>query len=111
MLSRHNPKTIEAALRAANPPPPFPSARDRAAWRRVRGDVGDERVADIIQAAEEELTTPIPPLPASLYLRLARTGSRDEYEAPLFQRRARLGILTLAECLEGEGRFLDPLLD
>jgi len=111
MLSRHNPKTIEAALRAANPPPPFPSARDRAAWRRVRDDVGDELVADIIQAAEEELTTPIPPLPASLYLRLARTGSRDEYEAPLFQRRARLGILTLAECLEGEGRFLDPVLD
>lgn len=111
MLSRYNPKVIDHALRASNPPPPFPPAADRAAWSRVRNDAGERMTAEIIRAAEDEVASDIPPLPASLYLHLARTGSRDEYEAPMNQRRARLGILALAECLEGEGRFLDPLLD
>lgn len=111
MLSRYNPRVIERALRATNPSPPFPPATDRQAWREVRQSVGEDVAPEIIHKAEEAAATPIPHLSATLYLQVVRGGTREEYEEPMRQRRQRLGLLTLAECLEGEGRFLDPLLD
>src|SRR5690606_19257448 len=50
-------------------------------------------------------------LPATVFLEFFRSGSREEYETPWFVRRNILADLVLAECLEYQGRFLDPLLD
>src|SRR5665811_2362701 len=111
MLNRYNPRMIEEALRDAHPPPPFPPATDRTAWRQIRDEIGEQTAENIIQQAEAVHDAPIPPLPATLYLEVARRGVREGYEAPASQRRQRLGLMSLAECLEGNGRFLDPLLD
>ncbi len=64
-----------------------------------------------LQQAEIDAAMPIPPLPATLWLDFARTGRREAYETPAGQRRRMLWNLTVAECLEDQGRFLDPLLD
>jgi len=111
MLSQYNAVDIEHALRVASPPPPFPPATDRAAWGEVRSALGEEPVGEIIAQAESCAQSPIPSLPATLYLEFARTGQREGYQRPRSRRRQMFNSLVLAECLEGQGRFLDPLLD
>lgn len=111
MLSRYNAIDIENALKAAKPPPPFPPANDRPAWEELRAAFGEEKVAEAIARAEEDAHSEVPTLPATLYLECERTGERKGYEEPMFRRRAMLGSLAVAECLEYKGRFLDPLLN
>lgn len=81
----------------------------RAAWEAVHEVLGEERVSELL--AEAEAATEVPGLPATLYLGFSRVGSREGYERPANRRREMLSNLALAECLEGEGRFLDPVLD
>lgn len=111
MLSQYNPVDIEHALRSASPPPPFPPASDRTAWDEVREALGSEAVDAALAQAEDAASTPIPALPATLYLDLQRTGQREGYMIPLNQRRTMLWYVVLGECLEHRGRFLDPILD
>ena len=63
----------------------------------------------ILSLATEYATRDVPHLPASLYLEYQRVGNRNRYQDVWMQRRAMLNGLALAECVEGEGRFLDPL--
>lgn len=111
MLARYNPIDIEYALRGTRPPPPFPPIDDRAAWAAVRRRLGEQQFAALLTQAETDAHTPIPALPATLWLDFARTGHREGYEDPAGHRRRMLWNLTLAECLENVGRFLDPLLN
>lgn len=111
MLSRYNPIDIEAALRATEPRPPFPPAGDRDGWTAIRRTIGEEKAMAIIARGEEAARTPIPSLPATLWLEFQRTGRREGFQEPRSARRAMMTHLALAECLEGQGRFLDPLLD
>lgn len=111
MLSQYNPVDIEYALRTENPPPPFPPAADRAAWHAVRQTMGEDATSQLIQQAEAAAKAEIPKLPASLYLEFKRIGERAGYQVPRSIRRRNHTVLTLAECLEYKGRFLDPLMD
>jgi len=111
MQIRDNPIAIEQALRESPPFAPFPAITDRTAWEAVRSRVGVAQLAAILAQAEADAQTPLPALPATRWLDFARTGQRDGYEEPAAHRRRMLWNLTLAECLENEGRFLDPLLD
>ena len=111
MLSRYNAIDIELALNRVSPAPPFPPARDRPAWDAVRQAVGETEVAAIIAQAEADAATPIAPLTASLWLEFVRIGQREGYEGPARWRREALRNMALAECLEGQGRFLEPLLN
>lgn len=43
--------------------------------------------------------------------RQARIGNRSNFEKVQFRRRGRLTNLVVAECMEGEGRFLDAIVD
>lgn len=111
MLSKYNARDIENALIFETPPPLFPDASDRVAWQKVRETVGEEQIAEIIAKAETDAESEIPSLSATMYLEFDRTGERNGYEIPAARRREMLTDLTLAEALEYEGRFLDPLLN
>jgi hypothetical protein len=111
MLSQYDPVQVDYILRDESAPPPFPPVTDRDAWSAIEAGLGAEGANAIIAAAEAAAGEPVPPLPATLFLEFFRSGSRHEYEAPWFRRRAMLAELALAECLEDRGRFLDPLLD
>jgi len=86
---------------------PFPSYGDRAHWAAIPAD---EKQAKI-KAAERTLGKGWEAVPATLLLEYQRNGNRSRYEAASFARRKRLRDLTLAECLEGRGRFLDDVLN
>ncbi len=84
---------------------PFPKGDDRAAWEAIPQDAREKVLALGEEFAEQE----VPNLPASLYLEFRRVGNRNRYQDVWFHRRAMLNGLALAECVEGKGRFLDPL--
>lgn len=111
MLWQYNPIDIETALKGALAQPPFPSIDDRAAWDAVRMRHAPADVANLIARAERFASTPVPALPATLFLEFQRRGEREGYQRPCSERRSALGTLVLAECLENQGRFLDPILD
>jgi hypothetical protein len=111
MLSRYDPIGVELILRDEAASPPFPPAADRAAWNALKDELGPAQVRALIEAGERAAMAPIPALPATLFLEFFRSGDRLEYETPWFERRNILADLALAECLECEGRFLDPLLN
>ncbi len=111
MLTRYNAVDIETALIEETPLPAFPPAADRTAWAEIRAGAGEDQVQEIISAAEEAAQSDIPSLTASHYLVFKREGERRSYEALIQRRRFMLAQLTLAECLEYEGRFLDAITD
>lgn len=111
MLSRYNAIDIEHLLRETSPASPFPPADNRTAWEEIRRSLGEEQVKEVIGQAEASVKSSIPALSATLFLEFARHGQREGYESHRSRRREMLQALTLAECLEGRGRFLDPLLD
>jgi hypothetical protein len=111
MLNHTSASHIERILREIPAQPPFSPAADRAAWRQVRARVGDLAVKELIRQAEQSAQAAIPALPASLWLECLRTGKREGYEDPCYQRRLLLRDLALGECLEYQGRFLDALMN
>lgn len=111
MLNPFSPLELERILREENPAGPFPVASDRPAWQAIARKNTPELVANLLAAGEEAARQPVPALSASLFLEYKRTGERTGFETPLHLRRSRLTTLLLAECLEGQGRFLDPVLD
>lgn len=84
---------------------PYPKASDRAAWNSLPADVRQSLIANGEKALELEWRS----LLATLFLGYARVGNRSEYEADNFGRRNKLIALALAECAEGQGRFVDEI--
>jgi hypothetical protein len=86
---------------------PYPRAADRAQWQSLPAETRDV----LIRSGEAALHGDWPSLAATLFLEYARNGNRSRYEAARNARRSRLRDLTLAECVEGKGRFLDEMLN
>lgn len=86
---------------------PFPLARDRAAWNGLPADLR----AEIVARGEVWLGRAYAALPATAYMDFVRTGDRSRFQELYFDRRRQLAALALAECVEGEGRFIDGIID
>ena len=85
----------------------YPQASDREAWNNIPEKLRTRYLAD----GEKRLTESWEVLLASTLLDYPRHGNRTSYQDPSFQRRGRLTELALAECIEGQGRFLDAIAD
>lgn len=85
---------------------PFPSARDWAAWRGCR-----PISAPRSWRAAKRGRRAYPALPATAYMDFVRTGDRSRFQQLYFDRRRRLAAMALAESIEGQGRFLDGIID
>jgi hypothetical protein len=86
---------------------PYPKAAERAGWRGVPADI----VAEVTGRADGWIDAEWPQLPASLFLEFRENGNRTRYEKRYFERRKRLAGLVLAECLQGQGRYLRVIAD
>ena len=111
MLAHRTAKEIELILRSVPSFSPFPPAAQRNKWKTIAANISEERLTKLMVEAELAVQTPIPPLPGTAFLDYKRTGQRERYNRPREQRRTMLATLVLAECLEGNGRFLDAVLD
>jgi len=78
-------------------------ASDRAAWRDLAAAPGYRGVVD---RAAGLIGKPLPKQPDELYLDFSRTGNRTRWQRVASARRSRIGLFTVAECLENRGRFV-----
>jgi hypothetical protein len=86
---------------------PFPQAMEREMWTSLPAGVRE----GTIREAEKHLHGSWPTPKATDFLGFVRTGNRSEYQAISFGRREQLATLVIAECIEGEGRFLDDIVN
>jgi hypothetical protein len=110
-LRQSNVRVVDDALRAAPPFAPFAAGADRTAWDAIRERFGANQFDQLKAHAREDIERAVPELPASLYLEFSRSGRREGYEDAQRVRRNMLYRLTLAECLEWEGVYLEKLAD
>ena len=80
---------------------------NRAAWADALARHPELR--GVIAQAVKDAPRPLPAQPDSLYLEFSRDGNRDHWQNVAGSRRGRIGIFTLAECVEDKGRFIKPL--
>ncbi|WP_142780838.1 heparinase II/III family protein [Agrobacterium sp. T29] len=79
--------------------------------QKIRSSAPGAVSRSLIEAAEQTLDEPWPTILAGDYQEYSRTGNRDRFEALYFSRRLKLNALVLGECAEGQGRFLDAIID
>ena len=86
---------------------PFPAYTDRQAWTALPREVKDFYHTEAIKRRGQKWES----LPASVYLEFYRDGNRSHYEKLYFDRRYDLQALTIAECIEGRGEYLDDIIN
>ncbi|MDP7288676.1 MAG: hypothetical protein QGH94_11855, partial [Phycisphaerae bacterium] len=79
---------------------------DRAAWKALAAAPGYDGIVD--QAAGL-IGKAVPQQSDELYLDFSRTGNRSRWQRVASSRRSRIGLFTVAECLENHGRFITDL--
>jgi hypothetical protein len=104
---RVTPETLRASLLPREKWQPYPAAADRGAWEGLPADVRK----DILANGEKQLKGDWPVLPVTVFLEFKRNGNRSHYEHLRTLRRGRLMDLTIAECVDNKGRFLDEILN
>lgn len=82
-----------------------PSWEDRPAWEKVARQASSLAILDKAKKTVEE---PMPELSDDLYLEFSRSGNRTRWQEAAFRLRGRIRLFALAECLEGQGRFVRP---
>lgn len=105
LTQRYQPEALKLVAQADWKP--YPTAADRPAWEGLPAAVRNQLIAN----GEAALKIEWKALLATRFLEYARVGNRSNYEAENFGRRNKLIALALAECAEGQGRFLDEIVN
>ncbi len=85
----------------------YPKAKDRSAYEQLPARLKEE----ILSEGMSYVNYQYPSILATDYMRFKRTGNRVDFENIYFSRRHALCALTLAECVEYQGRFLDDIIN
>jgi hypothetical protein len=99
-----SPEALKASLLPIDQYRPYPKIGDPA-WEKLRPETRSAFVA----RGEKLLGFKYEPLPATLILAYPRVGNRSNYERVRSANLQALLGLTLAECVENRGRFLDDI--
>ncbi|CAM3296418.1 heparinase II/III family protein [Paenibacillus lupini] len=86
---------------------PFPKEEDRAAW----GSISCEKRENWLRLADGYANYGWPVLKVSDYRAYWTSGDLSRLSLAYFERRSVLGILVIAECMEGEGKYLDQIMN
>ena len=91
---------------------PMPRAAERDEWERIaKRPWVQAAVPGLIERAQKAADAGPSVVRATDYLSFYRTGLRDAHNASAGRRSSAISALALSECLQGEGLFLDALLD
>ena len=80
---------------------------NRAAWESLA--TRHPELGKFILRATKLAVQRLPDQPDSLYLEFSKSGNRTRWQKVAGERRERIQVFTIAECLENKGRFLQPL--
>ncbi len=108
MLSKtYPPEKLRKIVLSARDWHPFPKASEQEVWQTLPARVRHAH----IQQAEGHLNGDWETPKASVFLEYVRNGNRNNYQRVSFGRRTQLAELVLGECMEGQGRFLDDIMN
>lgn len=85
----------------------YPSYSDRKVWEQLPETLR----LSTIKEGEKYLGYDWPQIMPTMYLEFTRNGDRTAVDQPNNQRRRALQALVMAELFEGEGRFLDDIIN
>ncbi len=103
----YSPRVLRKIVVPADAWHPFPKYEERAAWEQF-----SERIRhDLIKKGEAAAQKEWPHMPASVYLDFVRNGNRSKYQALESARRHITLDLVMAELAEGQGRFMDAIIN
>ncbi|MDD3334801.1 MAG: heparinase II/III family protein [Eubacteriales bacterium] len=97
---------LGAALLAKEARRPFPLSAERKRWNEL-----PEAVRKELLLWGDEAKNGYPMVTACQFLAFTRTGDRQIFEEPYFKRRRLLMGAVLAECVAGDGSYLDAVID
>jgi hypothetical protein len=103
LAARFTPERVHTALLPREQWQPY----GRTGWEKIPAATR----ARMLARAEQRLGMAWPELPATRFLDFVRDGNRSRYEAHHFERRYALCELVLGERIEGQGRFLDDIIN
>lgn len=86
---------------------PYPAYSDRAAWDKLMAPFKDR----MIKKGDEALNYQWQVVKATDYLEYERSGNRTMMEKPMNENCTALTSLLLAELAEGQGRYVDQILN
>lgn len=107
MLQRYLNKELSHIISPVDSYHPLPTAKERDSWNKVPRDLKNQ----ITQQGMQYLDFNWPILPAVRYMDYLKTGDRTQYENIYFARRKALGLLVMAESLEGNKRYLNDIVN
>ena len=107
LVDRYTFDDIKGALIPREDWHPFPTRDEREPWRRL--DAETRRT--LISGGEKYLGHEWTVFRATQFMEMARTGLRSLYGKFRATHRNALSALVLAECAEGQGRFIDDIID
>ncbi len=90
---------------------PFPKISDRNFWQNVSSDLKNEILLQGKKSQEKIKNFGWPQIKVSAFLEFKKNGNRVNYENLYFNFRNLLTCLTLAECLENQGNYLEDIID
>jgi len=107
LTSRYNGEFLQNNILEIENWSPYPTFSERAEWTALPGEVKSV----IVNEGEKALEFDWPALTAELYMQFMRNGNRSNYQDVYFDRRDKLEDLILAELVEGQGRFMDQVIN
>ncbi|MBR1630656.1 MAG: heparinase II/III family protein [Paludibacteraceae bacterium] len=107
LTSRYTEQQVAQALVQDNQWIPFPAYTDRTAWDSL---IGAQRER-LIQQGERRLNYRWKHNLATDYIEYDRSGNRRIMEDPMSHNHTALSDLVLAELAEGQGRFMDQIVN
>src|SRR5215813_3257332 len=111
-LPRANPREVAYLLREAPAAwPQFATVEDRAAWQAVADRLGPAEVQRLVAAATAHVGEPIAELRSSQWRAFVRTGDRNGYQRPWYERRNALADLLIGYALQPDEELLDTIVD
>ena len=88
---------------------PFPKYEERAGWNTLPDFVKNHFVNS--DTEKKILDYTLPNLSATNYMQFARTDDYSAYQGLCDERRRILCNAVLAECIEGQGKYIDKIID
>ncbi|MEM6802377.1 MAG: heparinase II/III family protein [Bacteroidota bacterium] len=86
---------------------PFPGYQNRTSWEALN----DSIKLSLSVLGQQKVDYSWPSIPAQSYLEYMREGNRNPYQEVSFERRQALMDLVLAEMVEGEGKYMDQIVN
>jgi hypothetical protein len=86
---------------------PFPGYAARESWNALPEEIKSFYRGEGIRLKGREWES----LTASGYLEFFRNGNRSNYQSRYYKRRVDLALLTLDECVDGRGEYLDDIIN